>query len=116
MNTLPIAPDSEFPRLNFLEYPFDEREAYEANARGRRSHVCVEFENGDRFPVYFYDPVALRQELEGMEMMESTSMAPHVAEPGMIVIPEITEHYMKNAVATLIKVHYFDHMRPLQKP
>ena len=105
---IPLNEDQPFPRLSF-EYGFDDREAYEAELRGWRSHVTVEFENGDNFPVFFYDPVALTQELQRGEQWE----IPCVAEPGMIVVPSITLENMKAAVARLVGEGFFTHFQPI---
>lgn len=107
----PVTDTADFPRLHF-EYGFDEREAFEAHSRGFRSHVTVEFENGDRFPVFFYDPITLAQDVE----REASRGIPCVAEPGMIVIPEITLENMRSAVARVIAEGFFDHVRPVPKP
>jgi hypothetical protein len=111
MKSVPVfaeSPGKEFPRLLF-EYGFDEREAYEANARGFRGHVTVEFETGERFPLSFYDPVALQQEVQnGMKWGYVC-----VAEPGMVVLPEITIANMCAAVARLVTEGYFNYFRPL---
>lgn len=102
-------PVTAFPRLVF-DYGFDEREEFEAEARGFRSHVTVEFENGDCFPVFFYAPVTLQQELEnGLR-----SNIPCVAEPGMIVVPAVTLKCMREAIARLIQEKFFEHLRPIE--
>jgi hypothetical protein len=99
-----------FPRLVF-EYGFDEREAQEAKDRGFRDHVFVEFENSVCFAISFYDPIALQQEVE----RGIVNGIPCVAEPGMIVIPEITLDYMRAAVRKLISENYFSNFKPQNK-
>src|SRR5262249_36571587 len=54
--------DATFPRLAF-RYPFDEAAASDAESRGYLSYAFVESRNGTRYPVVFYDPVRLQQDL-----------------------------------------------------
>ena len=51
------------PRLKFA-YPFDDRAAFEAENRGYWGHSYVEFSNGRKCPVVFYDAVRLAQDLD----------------------------------------------------
>ena len=71
-----------FPRLVF-KYPFDEAAAYDAGARGYLAYSSVELGNGTRYPVVFYDPIRLQQDLE----VEAREGRAFIAEPGMIVVP-----------------------------
>ena len=59
---VPLQEHRPFPRLCF-EFGFDDREEYEAELRGWRSHVAIEFDTGETFPLFFYDPGTLSQEL-----------------------------------------------------
>ncbi len=87
---------------------FTERDAFEAHCRGYRSHVLVEVDD-QLYPVFFYDPVRLQQELQA-----STAKGdPYVAEPGMIVVPEITLAAMQTAVEKVHKEGFFEHLRPV---
>jgi len=95
------------PRLVF-EGSFDQREAAECQARGYRSHVSAELADGERFPLVFYDPVRLTQDLES----EVESGSPCLAEPGLIVLEEVTREKMQAAVNRLAEEGYFDALRP----
>jgi hypothetical protein len=90
---------------------FSEREAWEAQSRGYLSHVLVEV-GGDRlYPVIFYDAVRLQQDLE-----ESARHGrPFVADPGMIVLQEVTRPAMEKAVQRLHAEGYFDYFVPLDR-
>ena len=85
-----------------------EREILEARDRGYLSHVMVKVDD-HLYPIYFYDPVRLRQDLEESAKHGS----PILAEPGMIVLPEITLDAMENAVQLLCQQGFFDHFVPL---
>ncbi len=63
---------AHFPRLVF-KYPFDEAAAYDAEARGYLAYSSVELSNGTRYPVVFYDPVRLQQDLE-VEVVEGEGL------------------------------------------
>lgn len=100
--------ESLYPRLTF-EGGFDEREAFESLERGYRDRVIVELEDGNRYCVVFYDAVRLTQDLEH----ESRLGSPFVADPGLIVLQEVTEENMRLAVARLVEQRFFDAFRPL---
>ncbi len=94
------------PKLGF-QFPFDEAAAYDAEARGYLAHVYVEFQDGSRCPVVFYDAVRLQQDLEE----EAKAGRAFIAEPGLIVLPEVTLGRMQDAIAYLHKQGYFESFR-----
>lgn len=98
--------ESSIPKLVFT-HPFDEREAFEAEARGYLGHVIVELADGARIPVVFYEPVRLGQDLEE----EAKFGNPFIAEPGMIVVEAITLDNMEEAVGKLFQEGFFDSFR-----
>ena len=99
---------SRKPELIF-EGGFDEREAVECRDRGYRSHVWVNLANGERYPVVFYDSVRLQQDLKD----EEKSGSPFIAEPGLIVLPEVTRENMEKAVCRLADDGFFEALRPM---
>ncbi len=94
------------PKLVFKR-PFDEAAAYEAEARGYLAYAAVELNDGTRYPVVFYDPVRLQQDLE----VEAGEGRAFIAEPGMIVIPEVTLDRMQDAIGRLFQCGFFDVLR-----
>jgi hypothetical protein len=96
------------PTLSFT-HGFDERVAFEAELKGYYANAVVQLPTGKSFKVCFYDPVRLAQDLErGQESGEVC-----IAEPGLIVVPRVTLHYMERAVARLFKEGYFEYLTPL---
>ena len=95
------------PRLIFTN-EFSERDAFEAHSRGYVSHVLVELESGQLFPVFFYDSVRLRQDLD--EMIQHGEA--FIADPGMIVLHEVTIEAMTEAVERLASRGFFRHLVP----
>src|SRR5262249_2127666 len=93
-----------------LHADFDERAEWEMSARGYLSHATVELAAGQRYPVCFYDPVRLRQDVE----MGAKSGEPCVAEPGLIVVPQVTREEIIRAVEYLADTGYFSHLVPLE--
>jgi hypothetical protein len=91
------------PKIVF-KHPFDEAAAYEAGARGYLGYAAVEMSDGTRSPVVFYDPVRLQQDLE----VEANEGRAFIAEPGMIVIPEVTLGRMQDAIDRLFHSGFFD--------
>ena len=94
---------SAFPKLHFRE-PFEDRVAFEVPSKGWYNGVTVELEDWRKYPLFFYDPIRLAQDLEA----EVAQGLPFVAEPFMIVVPEITEAAMCSAVSLLYKRGWFD--------
>jgi hypothetical protein len=87
---------------------YDERAEYEAELKGWLQGVEVELGDGSRYPVLFYDPVRLAQDLEE----EAKWDRPFIAEPGMIVIPTVTRATISQAVEQLAAGGFFGHFRP----
>ncbi len=87
---------------------FGEREAFEAASRGYLSTAYVEFEDGRRFGIVFYDPVRLQQDLAA----EADEGKPFLAEPGLVIVVEVTLENMQAAVERLLLEGYFGHFIP----
>jgi hypothetical protein len=94
---------SVFPKLHFRE-PFEGLVAFEVPSKGWYNGVTVELNNGRLIPVFFYDPVRLAQDLEA----DAARGEPFVAEHFMIVVPEVTESAMHQAIVSLYKKGWFD--------
>ena len=93
------------PKLRFAR-EFSDKDAFDAQSRGYLSHVMVELDEGRLYPVFFYDVVRLQQDLE-----ENARLGrPFIADPGMIVVEEITPEAMKHAVEHLSREGFFDHL------
>lgn len=85
---------------------FDERAALEMPLKGWLS-VQVELKDGRHYSVYFSDPVRLRQDLD-----ENAQRGRHYfAEPGLIVLPEVTVEAVQDAVHALCDEGFFAQLR-----
>src|SRR5947209_2690454 len=104
---IPLRNDADYPRLVF-DHDVDE---LDMAPHGYRGDVIVEFADGKSFPVYFYEPDAIREELDGRS---KSGFGRYVAEPGLVVIPEICVAGMKASVLELIEVGYLTHLRPCE--
>jgi hypothetical protein len=100
---------TQYPRLVF-HASHNERTKAEMTLKGYVSHVWVETGPDVRYSVFFYDPVRLGQDLEA----EARLGQPYIAEPGMIILPEVTEQAMAEAVVALHATGYFSHLLPDQ--
>lgn len=99
--------DSSYPKVIYPE-SFDEQAEFEMPFRGYLSSVLVEAEDGCRYPVYFVDPTRLQQDLtESVKLGE-----PFFAEPGLIVLPEVTVAAIEDAVKILWEQGFFAHLKP----
>src|SRR5262249_42050021 len=81
---------------------FDERAAAETPLKGWLS-VQVELEDGCRYAVYFSDPIRLQQDVD--EAVQSGK--PCFAEPGLIVVSEVTVQTIQDAVQFLWQQGFF---------
>lgn len=103
---IPLQADACYPRLVFAN-DVDERDMA---PQGYRGDVVVEFANGEAFPIFFYEPAAVGEELDSRAKWGFGRI---VAEPGLIIIPEISVANMKSSVLELIETGYFTHLRPI---
>jgi hypothetical protein len=94
-----------------IRYPdwYDERAETEMTDKGYFPGPTVELETGARYELYFYDPVRLGQDVAAL----AKNGRPYVAEPNMVVVPEVTAAAIRRAVEGLVHDGYFDHLLPL---
>lgn len=88
-----------------FEGGFTELDAFNAVGAGYCAAV-VEWNDGSRHPVLFYDPMRIEQNLQE----EAKQGTPFIAEPSMIVLPEVSLDNMKAAVAALDSQGFFSHL------
>ena len=81
---------------------FDERAAVETPLKGWLS-AQVELDDGCRYAVYFSDPMRLQQDVD--EAVHNGR--PCFAEPGLIIVPEVTVQTIQDAVQFLWKQGFF---------
>jgi len=93
------------PKLIFKE-EFDDRLAFDVSQKGWCGIAAVELPDGGRADVFFYTPTRLAQDLEA----DTKAGHPYLAEPGLIVVPEVTLPYMETAVEELYRQGFFDHL------
>jgi hypothetical protein len=91
---------------------FDHQAEYEMTPKGYLCGGEVELADGRRFPVTFFDPVRLTQDLEEMGRHGEAVFI----EPALVVIPEVTRERILRAIPELVRQRFFDHMRPIVAP
>jgi len=96
------------PKLSFA-CQFDERTALEVEQKGFFEHALVEFPNGVRVPICFWDPARLAQDLETETRLGRVC----IGEPGLIVLRKVTLKNMTAAVEELYRRGYFDRLKSL---
>lgn len=89
-----------------FEGGFTDLDDFNAIGAGYYSAI-VQLDDGSRYPVCFYDPVRLQQDVAE----EAKQGTPFVAEPGMIVLTEVSLENMKTAVSRLQHQGYFNRPR-----
>jgi hypothetical protein len=89
------------PRV-ILPTGFDEQAAAETSFKGWLS-AQVELDDGCRYGVYFSDPIRLQQDVD--EAVHEGK--PCFAEPGLIIVPEVTVQAIEEAVLFLWKQGFF---------
>ena len=85
---------------------YDAQSEFETPLRGYLSDVEVELE-GQRYRLFFIDPVRLAQELKS----NVDSGRCYFAEPNLIVLAEVTTAAIKNAVEGLARDGFFQHLK-----
>lgn len=95
-------------RVHFPD-DYDERGEWEVERKGWLQGVRVELPGGNCYPLFLYDPVRLAQDLEADAKHGRAVMA----EPGMVVLPELTRAAILRAVEQLVRGRFFDHLKPL---
>ena len=96
------------PRIIFPE-GFDERAAFETPLKGWLN-AQIELEDGCRYAVYFSDPIRLQHDVD--EAVKSAK--PCFAEPGLIIVPEVTVQTIQDAVQFLWKQGFFASLKAEQ--
>jgi hypothetical protein len=86
-----------------FEGGFDQQDEDDVRDRGYRSHVWAELSDGSRHPLTFYDVTRLSQTLND----DCASGRRFFAEPGLVVVPEVTRANMETAAATLAAEGFF---------
>ena len=99
------------PTIHF-PHGYHERRELETPAKGWLGDVVVEFEDGPRYRLFFYDPVRLQQDLEA----EAEGGRPLLAEPGLIVLPEVNTEAIRAAVERLAGEGFFEELKPVVDP
>jgi hypothetical protein len=97
-----------YPKLNLPDW-FDDLCEEEAPVRGFLEGADVEMEDGTRYQVYFITPTRLRMELDQLSRVGE----PYYAEPGLIVIPEVTLEKVKQTLRALADKRFFQKLKPL---
>jgi hypothetical protein len=103
-----MATDTSAYAIVFPDW-YDERRELETPAKGWLSGVEVHLDDGRRYGLTFYDPVRLAQTLED----DARSGQPYFAEPGLVVLPEVSTAAIQAAVPGLLRAGYFDSLKPL---
>ena len=88
---------------------FDEQAVAETPLKGWLS-AQVELDDGGRYAVYFSDPIRLQQDVD--EAVHNGK--PCFAEPGVIIVPEVTVQAMQDAVQFLWKQGFFASLKTEQ--
>ena len=99
----------ENPHVLFDVYgnTFDDLDEPQMKAKGWFM-AQVEFRGGDRYTLLFYDPVRLRQDLDSL--LEQGD--PCLAEPNIIVVPEVTVRSIRASLPFLLRSGYFVGLKP----
>lgn len=94
-----------------IQFPawYDELAETEMYNQGRLTGVVVQLADGRRYPLAFMDSVRVKDEAH--ERFEQGQAC--LTEPGLVIVPEVTREAMVRAVAHLLEIGYFDHLKPM---
>jgi hypothetical protein len=87
---------------------YDARLEHETPSKGYLADVVVRLENGSGYRLYFIDLVRLGQNLEDDTRVGRS----YYAEPGLVVLREVTTEAIRDAVAGLYRDGFFRHLKP----
>src|SRR5262245_55564402 len=88
--------------VTFPEW-YGDRAEYETPLKGYLSDVVVRLESGDRYRLYFFDPVRLQQTLED----DVQAGRHYYTEPGLVVLPEVNTQTVRQALECLWRDGFF---------
>ena len=88
---------------------YDDRLAFETPSKGYLRDVMVQLEDGTRYKLFFIDPVRLEQDLQA-EVAEGRE---YYAEPGMVVLLEVTTEAIHKSISGLLREGFFHSLKPL---
>ncbi|MBW4601260.1 MAG: hypothetical protein KME29_17210 [Calothrix sp. FI2-JRJ7] len=100
---------ADYPKLSF-KYGWEDRDDEETPMKGYRSDGILQSPEGEMYTVYFIDPIRLQQDLEAEQEAGSALFA----EPGLIILPEVTREAMENVVRQLWEQGYFESLKTLK--
>jgi hypothetical protein len=88
---------------------YDDQAEYEAPFKGYLQEVVVQLDDGFRFQLSFFNPVRLGQDLEAAAKLGR----PYLAEPNLVVLPEVTTESIKRGVQGMWEDGFFKHLKPI---
>ena len=88
---------------------YDDRLEFETPSKGYLRDVVVQLEDGSSYKLFFIDPIRLQQDLQA----DAADGRDYYAEPGMVVLPEVTTETIQKAVAALWREGFFRSLKPL---
>jgi hypothetical protein len=88
----------------------DDPELWDINARGYCTHVMVRTSERKCFRLDFYEPCRLAQDID----VQVTQMKDFLAEPEVVVIPDVNREEIVRAVTCLAKTDYFEKRVPTE--
>jgi hypothetical protein len=103
-----VATDTSAYTVTFPVW-YDDRAEAEAPAKGYLSGVEIN-RSGERYRLYFIDPVRLQQTLED----DAKDGRPYFTEPNLVVLPEVTTQAIHEAVKGIVRDGYLEQMKPIE--
>jgi hypothetical protein len=103
-----LAINTEQPTVIFPD-GFNSRTEDEMPLKGYLADVVVRFDDAGRYRLSFIDPIRLGQDLAD----EVEAGHPYLADPGLVVLPEVTRESICKAVEGLWREGYFAFLRPV---
>jgi len=101
----------DYPVLSFT-CEFDDLTALDVEEKGFFDHAVVTLEDGSRYRLHFYDPDRLAVDLRTDLRFGKAC----IAEPGLVIVPKVTPHSMREAAKQLVKEGYFAFLKPFNEP
>jgi hypothetical protein len=97
---------NNYPKIIFPE-GFNEQNLFELPSKGW-VNIKVLLSDNISYSIFFIDPIRLQQDLDDI----LRSGEPCFAEPGLVILPEVTDDTIRASIQFLWRTNFFTNLKP----